>query len=797
MKITTDVLILISIIVLLLFSILVFRIFKKLIKKNDEINNLNELSKTFIDTGESLIYLKDENLKYLFVNKAFENFYNKVSSEIIGFDDFDLSDEEFAAKRRKTDLDVVEKKTILSDQVEWKNRVFHTTKFPVKISNGHYGVGAYIMDVTEEYNKKRKEEKTLHRNLILMDVMNHNYKSTQEQLDYVLSESLKLTESKFGYIYLYNEESQEFTLNSWSKDVMTECAVVEKQSKYQLGKTGLWGEVVRQKKPIVVNDFEMPNDMKKGYPVGHVRLLKFMSIPVIIDDKIMAVVGLANKEDDYDSNDVYQITALMNGVWNAKVRREALEELAVERNKYLQTLLSIGDAVMVVDIEGIIVMLNKVAEKMTGWTTMEAKGKHYKKIFALSHENEGFTIKDPIDGVLRTDAVQELGNHAMLTSKDGTKYHLEDSAAPIKDDKDNTIGVVLVFRDVTEKKEQRNKIEYLSFHDYLTGLYNRRFFEEELIRLDTERNLPISIIMGDVNGLKLTNDIFGHSFGDMLLKKAAEVIKGVCRADDIIASVGGDEFVILLPKTRIEEAEEIILRIKNQFSKEHIKAINGSISMGCDSKNDANENILKALENAEDKMYTEKTLDRNKVNSALVNNIIRVLSENSHREEEHSKSVSEICQNIGRAMNLSEVEIAKLKDAGFVHDIGKIAIEESLLNKRDALDDQEWKEMKQHPSIGYRILNSYDDTIELAQYVLAHHERWDGTGYPKGLKGEEIPRLARIIALAESYDVMTNDSVYKKAISKEAAIIEIQKNSGSQFDPEIVEIFVKVCLKNG
>lgn len=779
------------IMILVIFSIILFKQFKKLKEKNHEMNNFNELRKSFINSYNNLIYLKDENLKYIFVNKAMERFYNKEEAQIIGCSNFDLADKEFAEKQRKTDLDVLKKRITIEDEISVQNRIYKMIKFPVKLINGNYGVGAYIDDVTEAYNSKKREEKNLLRNQILVGVLGRNFKSTQEQLDYVLNESLKLTESKFGYMYLYNEERQEFTLNSWSKDIMPECTIIKKLTKYQLESIDLWGEVVRQRAPIIVNDYKMPNSMKKGYPEGHVEISKFMSIPVMSDDKIVAVVGLANKESDYDYNDVYQITALMNGVWNAKERREILVKLAIEKNKLLQTLISIGEGVLVVDLEGKVTMLNKVAEKLTGWTTEEAEGRHYKEVFVLSHEDENLTINDPIEGVLITDMIQELGNHAMLTSRDGTKYYLEDSAAPIKDDKDITNGVVLVFRDVTEKKDQRKKIEYLSFHDSLTGLYNRRFFEEELRRLDKERNLPISIIVGDMNGLKLTNDIFGHAAGDMFLKKISEVLKRVCRADDIIARVGGDEFTILLPQTKEEDAKEIILRIKDQFSKESVKGIKGSISMECDAKTDVNENILETLENAENRMYSSKTLDRNSFNITAIKAIIKTLHESSAKEEIHSNNVSEICENIGRLMNLSEVEIRRVKEAGLLHDIGKIVLDESLINKNEPLTDEELKEMKQHPIVGYRILNRFDDTLDLAEYILHHHENWDGSGYPKGLKGEEIPKLARIIAVAENYDAMTN-TLNKNAISKEKAIEKIKKQAGVKFDPEIVEIFIKM-----
>lgn len=637
--------------------------------------------------------------------------------------------------------------------------------------------------------KNEAQDKMLRRQKILVDVLNKSFSSRQEQLDYVLHESLELTESRHGYIYMYDEEAREFTLNSWTRDVMAECTVTDKKTKYQLEKTGIWGEVVRQRKAIVVNNFQQPNPLKKGYPAGHVELKRFMSAPVIIDGKIVAVVGLANKESNYNDNDVYEMTLLMNGIWNAVTRREAQEKLSFERNKYLQTLISIGDGVLVVDRDGKIEMLNKVAQKLTGWTFQEAQGEHYKDVFVLSHEKEGFFIDDPIEGVLATDMVQELGNHAILTSRDGTKYNLEDSAAPIKNETNTTVGVVLVFRDVTDKIEQRKKIEYLSFHDSLTGLYNRRFFEEELCRLDTERNLPLSIIMGDVNGLKLTNDIFGHTYGDLLLEKVSETLQKVCRADDIIARWGGDEFVILLPRTSLDETKNIVERIKSAFANEQIKAIKGSISMGFDTKHDATEDIMQVLFSAEEKMYAAKTLERDEIRRSVIDVIIKTLHEKTPWIKGHSVRVSELCMELGKALELPEVELRKLKEAGYLHDIGKIVLEPQLLNKPYPLTTREWNEMQKHPVAGYRILHSFDDTVDLAEPVLAHHEHWDGHGYPKGLKGEEIPLLARIITVVESYDRMVHYPSNTAALSHADALKVLRKNAGKRFNPVIAELF--------
>jgi diguanylate cyclase (GGDEF)-like protein/PAS domain S-box-containing protein/putative nucleotidyltransferase with HDIG domain len=640
-------------------------------------------------------------------------------------------------------------------------------------------------------------EKALYRYKILTDVFTQSFQNRQEQLDYVLQEALKLTESQYGYVYLYDEEKRELFLNSWTQGVLEDCYVVDNQRVFQLEDTGIWGEVVRQRKPIIINDYEQPNPLKKGYPKGHIRLKRLLSIPIIIDENIVAVVGLANKQKDYDNHDVLEMNLLMGGTWNAVERRDAQERLSFERNKYLQILISICDGVMVVDTKGHVEMLNEAAEKLTGWSIKEAYGKHYRDVFILSREQDRAAIKDPIEEVFLTDAIQDMESHVLVNPNNNNKYYVENSAAPIKNDKNKTIGVVLVFRDVTEKKEQQKKIEYLSFRDPLTDLYNRRFFEEQLRQLDTEENLPFSIILCDVNGLKLTNDIFGHTLGDFLLKKVANVLTRVSRNGDIIARLGGDEFALLLPKTNLQQAEKVIEKINREFSKEDVKAVKCSISTGAYTKVHIYDNIDEVLDMAEERMYLSKTLERGEFKKNVIDNIIKTLHENSHREKDHSLRVSELCQEMGKILKLSVVDIRKLKELGYLHDIGKIVLDPRVLNKCYGLTPQEKNETKKHSIIGYRILNSSESTVDLAELVLAHHEQWDGGGYPKGLKGEEIPLLARIASIAETYDRMIHPAECKEALSKTDAVRVIRESAGIRFDPQLAEIFAGMIEKSG
>ncbi|MDW7658769.1 MAG: diguanylate cyclase [Bacillota bacterium] len=627
-------------------------------------------------------------------------------------------------------------------------------------------------------------------------VFARTFESIQEQLDYVLNECLKLTESQFGYIYLYDEDKEQFTLNSWSNGVMAECSIVNPQTVYALKKTGIWGEAVRQRKPIIINDFAQPHPLKKGYPPGHVALIRFMTIPVIIDGKIVAVTGFANKKSDYDEHDVYNMTVLMSGIWNAVKRKEALDVLALERNRYLQILTSIGDGVLVVGNDGKVIMLNQVAQELTGWHGIEAIGRHYRDVFVISHEDGKTEIIDPIAEVLAKDKTCEMGNHVILTSASGQHYNLEDSAAPIKDNRQQTVGVVLVFRDATEKKAQRMKVEQLSYYDQLTGLYNRHFFEAEMKRLDKERNLPLSIIVGDVNGLKLTNDVFGHAAGDELLQKIAQVLTRVCRSDDIIARWGGDEFMLLLPRTSLCDTERIVQRIKAEFAREQVQSIHGSISMGCATKTTGDEKLLDVIKDAEEAMYDRKIVERSKLHSSVIQTIQeRLMGENS-REKAHAERVSKLAVQFGKLLNLKEDEQRKLINAAYLHDIGKIALSTELLQKNYNFTDAEYNEVKKHATVGYRILNAFDDTLDIAEAILTHHEHWDGTGYPKGLTGDEIPRLARIIHLIEGFDRMTQGSMGKPAMNQEQALRVIAEEAGAQFDPDLSAAFIQM-MKQG
>jgi len=377
----------------------------------------------------------------------------------------------------------------------------------------------------------------------------------------------------------------------------------------------------------------------------------------------------------------------------------------------------------------------------------------------------------------------------------GEERYVHSRALLISGENGSASKIVGTIQDITEWKTKEEEIKYLSYHDLLTGLYNRRFYEEEIMRLDTKRNLPMAIIMGDVNGLKLINDSLGHAMGDDLLKKVASSITLGCRADDIIARLGGDEFVVLLPRTTIQEAEQIIKRIQELLSQEKVGNIDISVSFGYEAKNKEEDQIQAVFKDAEDHMYRHKRVESMSMRTKTVQVILHTLYEKSKIEQLHSIKVSEICESIAVKLHLDKAAVHQIKIAGLMHDIGKIEIDETILSKPEKLNTEEWNVIRKHSEMGYQILSSVNEFAQIAEYVLEHHERWDGKGYPNGLAGEAISRPARIIAVANAYDAMTRKRTYSAALSAEAAAIEIKKCAGTQFDPEIVRIFVEEVLE--
>lgn len=371
-----------------------------------------------------------------------------------------------------------------------------------------------------------------------------------------------------------------------------------------------------------------------------------------------------------------------------------------------------------------------------------------------------------------------------------------DSISSEKEWDDNDIQTMQltasIMTSAINRMRTENELIYHTFHDQLTGLFNRAYFEEESRRLDVKRQLPISIIIADVNGLKLINDTFGHEKGDQLLKKVAKIFKNIFREEDIITRWGGDEFLILLPQTEKEQASKICNRIRTKCSETEEFGIPISIALGYAEKDNLEEDLYECINQADEMMYKNKLVESRSVKGNVLKALLNTLKAKCHETEEHAWRLQKMSRKIGEEIGLPDSELDRLFLLVTMHDIGKTSISKEILVKNSELTEEEFKIMKRHPEWGYRIAASTEEFSHVATDILHHHEWWDGSGYPDGLKGKEIPLLSRITAIVDAYDAMTNNRPYNNPKTHQEAVAELKKCAGSQFDPELIEVFLKL-----
>lgn len=368
---------------------------------------------------------------------------------------------------------------------------------------------------------------------------------------------------------------------------------------------------------------------------------------------------------------------------------------------------------------------------------------------------------------------------------------------PVKNAANEIDSVICIGIDETEKNAARKKLfeerekfkvsDMLGYHDQMTGLYNRRFLLDQMERTDQEKYLPISVLMADINGLELINDSFGRETGDEVIMKTAEILMKSCTKEAFVIRYGNDEFVLLLPQTDRDTVKALIGRIQDQLKSLKIGgAIEISLSFGYDSKEKVEENLNNTLKNAEDLMYREKLKKGTSMKSQTIKRVLETLFNHNEGEKEHSIEVGEVSGKIAALLSTDQVFIDQTIRAGELHDIGKITVDDKSLNKLKTLEDSDWTDIRRHPERGFRLLSLVDEYKDIAKIVYEHQERWDGSGYPNGLKGEEISLQARIVAIAEAYEAMKH-----KRKSPEEISGELKACAGTQFDPQLVARFLQ------
>ena len=473
-----------------------------------------------------------------------------------------------------------------------------------------------------------------------------------------------------------------------------------------------------------------------------------------------------------------------------KVRKQK-DKIFQLHNRYRTLINNSENPIIVWNRKHEIIDWNDYAAELFGWEKREIINENLIDVLISDRDKEFVEslLKKNLDN-LKTKSIHKV------RTKNENIVCAEWQNIPVTDYNAKVVEVVSIIKEYLSSELKGDNLVY---YDPLTEIYNRRYYEEELKRLNTARQLPLSIILADVNRLKLTNDIFGHQQGDKLLKEVAKIINSSTRSEDIIARWGGDEFGILLPNTTAKETKKIIRRIKKSCRTSDLKPIPPDISLGYATKENKNQDINKIFNQAESRMYQDKEKEKLNSEDKVLDNLLEYLESKTNRAIQYDKVV-DLAEEFGRKLCLDEYELEKLLLLARYHDIGKVGISGKILNKQDRLTDEEWDEYLRHLQLGYDIAKSFSTLTPIADEILYHHESWNGTGYPQQLEGEEIPVLSRIIYIVSYYyELITSiDCGMKMNISceleytEEEALKKIEKYAGTLFDPNLVDVFLEL-----
>ena len=783
-------------------TVMVFRDVSKNYQMREMIRQREKMFSTAISESPFPIMIRSDDGEVITVNSSWENISGYKKEEIPDIESWINK----AYRGSKTEMKGIIKDAFSHNkekagdfEIQTKNgekRIWGFNTAPLGTDeNGRKLLISTAVDVTRR-KKAENELKKLNEIYRTLSMVNQLI-VREDSLNNLLQEAAQIT-SEYGkyqniWIGKLNSSSEKLKILATVGDNFSYIKSGESQT-LTLGNPGLnfKEELVEQEKDrLIISSCQQINELE-SLPDNRCGSRAFFLLKAF--DQPWGVFSLCTAEENhFDEMEINLLEELtgdislgIEKIINEQRRQESERKLKISEKRYRQLFENSPVGIFKTISTGKVEMINPHLSKILGFDSISATITHYndleEELYVSPKRREQFISKIRKEGMVNNFVYQAYDKQKNI-------LWLEMNAKISKKHKDGSFEIDGFCWDITERRQSEEKIKYMGFHDKLTGLYNRAFLEEEIKRVDTPRQHPISIIMGDLNNLKLINDTYGHQIGDQLIKRAAEMINNSCREEDIIARWGGDEFVVLLPQTAVKESEVIIKRINQQIEQEEGE-LAVSISLGTASKTGTEQDLMSVLSKAEDRMYKNKIASRKSARSSVLSAFLTSLKEKSSETEEHVQRMSKMAKRFGEKVGLSNSEQDRLYLLTQMHDIGKIAVSEEILNKPGKLNEEEWEIIKKHTETGFRITSNFEDFAHISHEILHHHERWDGSGYPEGLTGEEIPLLSRMLTIIDSYDVMISGRPYKKAVTEEEAAAELKSCADSQFDPDLVDKFI-------
>jgi len=629
---------------------------------------------------------------------------------------------------------------------------------------------------------------------------------SEDILEKLLGFATTLIETSHGFIYRVDQKKQHF-VQSHGLGIHQCCNGLS----FPFSQ-GMAGTVYRTKEKLLANDYvtykkinpppPCLDDAFKQHHFSFDSVSALLLVPLKFSEQIIGIIGLTLYEpgrtfapEEVEAlvqfSDMASVTIEHTSLlrsYQSEINERRKTEIELRKMQEVNQILvsSIPDPLFIINHHGIF-LESKANQDLLYVQPDQFIGKSLFDIFppdiaALSMHH--------IQQALQSNTLQTFEYHLQI--KEQTLYY-EARLIP-----HTTTEVMAMIRDITERHNMEEQLKYYSLHDSLTDVYNRAYFEEHMKLAAQKQDDSIGLIIFDVDGLKLINDTSGHASGDSVLKYVASILKKSFDTSDVVARIGGDEFAVLLYNKTEKNFESICSQVREQLKEHNQQGIMFpiSVSMGYVMSVDQPHNMDSLFIEADTNMYREKLHQKQSVKNATVQVLVKALEARDYLTEGHGDRLQDLVEDFSKSLGLPERQISDLRLLAHFHDIGKVGIPDHILFKPGPLSEEEWVIMRKHTDIGYRIASSVADLSPIAGWILSHHEHWNGKGYPQGLAGEDIPIACRILALVDTYDAMTNDRPYRKAVTPEEAFIELEKFSGIQFDPVFTKKFIQMLSDN-
>ena len=752
-----------------------------------ELQKSEEMFRSISENAFDMITLINIEGNFVYCNSSYINILGYDPGELVGTYVFDLVHP--AEKNKMIQLfqegieGRLEKITLLMRMI-CKDGSYKWVEHRVKQLFGEDGKPDNILIIAQDVTERKESEEKLitQRNLGLKLAATSDL---DESLKSCLEAALQVSDMDSGGIYLVNNKTGFMEL-AFCRGLSSDFY----NSRSSLTPDSRQGKIVYSGKPYYVEDVRLiPNNealIKEG-------LTAIAAIPIKLENEVVGCLNVASHSKYHIAPSIRVTLETIVAQISSAITRVQAEKSMRESEKKYQTLVSNVPGIIFsceLDQSWTMRHLSGDFEELTGYKAEEFINNQVRTFSSIIHPEDRDYVYSTIMG--RNVYDQPYNVRYRIITADGRIRWLRESGRIVygKDTLQKLIDGVII--DITDLKSYEEQLRYLSLHDQLTGLYNRTFFEAEMDRLDSSREYPLSIISTDLDGLKLINDTMGHEAGDQLLRAAGDLLYRSLRSSDILARIGGDEFAAILPNTDHETSEKIAKRIRDniaEHNKEH-PDMPMSLSLGLATAENRETPIQATFKKADDLMYRDKLYSSCSIRNKVVNSLMSALAERDFITEGHAMRLEKMCMMLGEKVKLSTNQPSDLVLLSQVHDLGKVGIPDKILFKPGKLNDDEWEIMKMHSEKGYRIALSSHELSSIADFILKHHERWDGKGYPLGLKGEEIPLLCRIIAIVDAFDAMTHDRPYQKAVTEREALMELKRCAGYQFDPYLIDEFI-------